>query len=102
LGGDAGAVVGVVGLHEFHRAGEGQRHRPEPHTDLALVGAIVDHLGEFGTGHAGHDAPDVHQHPPGIVDRQRHLEGIIELHDRSGWFGATAALSRAYPKSIAT
>src|SRR3977135_4103462 len=91
----------IVDLVELHRASEGERHRPEPHADLALVGAVINHLGKLGTGQARRDAPDVHQELPGLVDRKRYLERIIELHDpHSG--GCDAVSRRAYPKSIAT
>src|SRR5262249_10186739 len=76
----ARGAVGVVDLLELHRAGEGERHRPEPHPDVALVGALVDHLGELRARHARCDALDVHQHRPRLGRRQRHLEGVVEFH----------------------
>ena len=83
LGGDFRAVVLIVDLVELHRAGEGQRHRAEPHRDAALVGGLVHHLGQFGARHAGCDPLDVEQDFPCLVERQRYLERIIEFHAAS-------------------
>jgi hypothetical protein len=72
--------VHIVDLLEGHQPGEDERHRTEPHRDLALVVLVVDDVGELGTRHARRDAPDIHQHGPGIRRRQRHVKGIVELH----------------------
>ena len=70
----------VVDLLELDGAGEGQRHRAEPHRDAPLVGGLVDHLGQFRARHARRDALDVEQHLPRLGRRQRHLERIVEFH----------------------
>ena len=64
----------LVDFVELHDAGKRERDWAEAHCDLALVGAVIDHVGQLGTGHAGRDAPDVHQHSPRFIDPQWHLE----------------------------
>ena len=46
---------------ELGAPGERQRHRPEPHRDLALEVVLVDDFGQLRTRHTGHDALDIHQ-----------------------------------------
>ncbi len=68
---NARPAIGVVDLLELDDAPERQGDRPQPHTDLSLVGLLIDYLGEFGTGHARHDPLDVEQKLPRLGWRKR-------------------------------
>jgi len=50
---DARAKIQIVEFLEHDRTRECQPHGPKPYSDLALVGLVVDHFGEFCTRHAG-------------------------------------------------
>jgi len=71
---NARAAGRTVNLLELDDACKGQGHRSEPHADLALVGVLVDDLGQLGPRHARRDAFDVEQHLPRLIRRQRHFE----------------------------
>ena len=77
---DPRGVAGRVDLIEFDAAGKRQRHRAEADRNLALVVLRIDDLGQFGAGHAGRDARNIHQHRPSLRRRQRHVERIVEFH----------------------
>ena len=74
------AVIGLVDILELHAAGKRQSHRTEPHGNLAAKILRIDHFGQRRAGHARRDAPDVHQHRPGLRRRQRNVERIVEFH----------------------
>ena len=74
------AVIGLVDILELHAAGKRQSHRTEPHGNLAAEILRIEHFGQRRARHARRDAPDVHQHRPGLRRRQRNVERIVEFH----------------------
>ena len=73
-------------INRFERGLPDQRqgNRAKPYRDFARVGFVVDNFSQFGTWQAGGDALDVEQHPPGLPDRQGHVQFIIEFHTAPG------------------
>jgi hypothetical protein len=63
-------LAGLTSLN-LRQAGQGDRDRTERHRNFAFV--------VLRPRHAGHNAPYIHQEPPGFGRRQRHIEGIVEL-----------------------
>ncbi len=59
LGLQARAMTCLIDTLELDAAGKGQRDRPEPNRDLALVILRIDNFSELGAGHTGHDAGNI-------------------------------------------
>ena len=92
---------GVVGRFPRDVGAELQRDRTEPDVDDALPGVRVDGLGQLGARHARHDARDVVEQRPGLVERRRDLEAILEPHALRGDRARSNAVVRARLASTA-
>ncbi|MFO1061590.1 MAG: hypothetical protein U1E53_32045 [Dongiaceae bacterium] len=92
LGLDGGGVGGGVDSGDLGAALHGEQHGTEAHRDLALVAVLAGDLLEPGAGQAGCDARHVEQHGPGLVDRQRNGEAVVDLHGGSRGTGGEGCL----------
>ena len=86
-------VGALVGALDLDRAAVGRGRRAELDLERAVVGAVVVVVGDRRAGQAGRDALEVVERRPHLIDRRRHLEGLLELHDWTSWSRSGVSMS---------